>query len=325
MSFTRICTLLALFIFVGVTAAHAQAEHYTLSGKLMNSQEQAPCDRCQVSLENFGVPIGSVLSDSIGNFAFTNLTPGVYTVRVEVEGFEKIEQRVEVSSLFEGNMIIMLNPKIMNGDADDSQDVVHVASYLNHYPEKAVNLYKKAEKSSRKGKSEEAIQDLQRAIEIAPDFYHAHNLLGLLYKAAGRFDEAEKEFETAETLNDSSPEPLINLSGLYIEDNQPERAIEVGEEAIKRDKRSAPAFFNLGLALYRASKFLRAQDALQQALSLAPKMGQARLALANVFMRLQNWNGLREQLHLYLHENPKSKDRAAVEEFLKNVPEESLQ
>ena len=290
---------------------------YSFSGKLL--YQNMPCDRCEVSLENFGVPVGTVFSDSVGNFVFSNLRPGIYTLRVNVEGFESVEQRVEVSQFFGGQTIVTLTPKSANGENSESDHVIHVSSYLKRYPEKAVDLFKKAHKNVRKGKSKEAVTQLEEAIGIAPDFYNAHNYLGLLYKADQRFEDAEKEFEIAQSLNETSPEPLINLSGLYIDGNQPDRAVEAGEKAVKRDARSAPAFFNLGLALYRASKFLRAQEALQRALDLAPKMVQVRLALANVFMKMGNVVGFREQLKLYIRENPKAKDRAEVERVLSEL------
>jgi tetratricopeptide (TPR) repeat protein len=314
-------------IFVGILLifeaqkANAADDNFSISGKLIYQYEKAACEQCEVLLENSGRPVATVFSDSSGSFTFRNLAAGNYVVKVKIDGFETIEERVEVSSLFPGNILIMLSQKpVMRGNAD-SQHVIDIASYLKRYPDKAVDLYKKADKNVRKNNRHEAITQLEEAVAIAPDFYPAHNYLGLLYKASDRFDDAEKEFEIAEKLNLTSPEPLINLSGLYIDGNQPDRAVQASKEAIKRDSRSAPAFFNLGLALYRASKFLLAQDALQKALSIAPKMGQARLVLANVFIKLQNFVGLREQLTAYLKENPKSPERDTIQRFLSDLPE----
>jgi tetratricopeptide (TPR) repeat protein len=282
----------------------------------------SPCDRCEVRLESHGIPVGTVFSDSVGNFTFTGLRAGVYTVKVELQGFEAVEQNVEVSQFFQGTALIMLSAKPVSVGQSDNQHVVHLSSFMNQYTKEAVELFKKADKNARKGKSAEAMTQLEQAVAIAPDFYHAHNYLGLLYKAEGRFTDAEKEFESAKTLNNSSAEPWINLSGLYIDDGRPELAIETGQEAVKRDSRSAPAFFNLGLAFFKVSKFLPAQEALQIALQLAPKMAPARLALANVFLRLKNFTALREQLNRFLAENPKASERASVEDLLRQIPAE---
>jgi Tfp pilus assembly protein PilF len=327
MRFLSGCSLLILLVMiVGLQTADAQFEgvnnSFNIGGKLIYLYQQAPCERCEVLLESNGIPVGSVFSDAVGNFVFTGLRAGSYTLKVELQGFEKVEQRVEVSNLFDATTIVMLTPKTAVGGDSDNHDVVHVSTYLDQYPEKAVKLYKKADKSAGKGKRTDAIKNLEEAVKIAPDFYHAHNYLGLLYKDEGRFADAANEFEIARNLNESSADPLINLSGLYIDDGQTDLAIKTGEEAVKKDSRSALAFFNLGLAFFRAAKLLPAQEALQKALQLAPKMAQARLALANVFIRLQNFMGLREQLTRFLDENPKATERGSVEELLRQIPQE---
>jgi tetratricopeptide (TPR) repeat protein len=321
MRWTWTVIFVGIMLMFGAQKANAADDNFSISGKLIYQYEKAACEQCEVVLETSGRPVATVFSDSSGSFTFRNLAAGTYVVKIKLDGYETIEERVEVSSLFPGNILLMLAQNTVSRGNPDSEHVVDVATYLKRYPDKAVELYKNADKNVRKHNRDEAISQLEEAVAIAPDFYPAHNYLGLLYKAADRFDDAEKEFEIAEKLNLTSPEPLINLGGLYIEGNQPDRAVQASEEAIKRDSRSAPAFFNLGLALYRASKFLLAQDALQKALSIAPRMGQARLALANVFMKLQNIVGLREQLTAYLKENPKSPERDTIQQFLSDLPE----
>src|SRR5204863_8617667 len=114
-------------------------------------------------------------------------------------------------------------------------------------PRTAVDLYQQASDNEKKGKNDQAIDQLEQAVKIAPNFYQAHNNLGLAYKEAGRLTDAEEQFVRAHQINSHNPEPLINLSSLYLQENQPERALETSQEAVNVNGRSAPALFNLGL------------------------------------------------------------------------------
>src|SRR5439155_16217492 len=141
----------------------------------------------------------------------------------------------------------------------------------------------------------------------------------LAYRDDGRKDDAEKEFLKPRDLNRSDAEALINLTGLYIDENQPARAVETGEQAVKANARSAPAFFSLGIALYKFAMLDRAEAALKKALELAPKMFQARLMLANVYLKQQRYDNLMDQLDRYLAENPNGEQRPAVEEMRRSL------
>ena len=97
------------------------------------------------------------------------------------------------------------------------------------YPAKIVDDYVKALEESRKGNAATAIKSLEGVVKAVPEFHQAHNALGTLYQKAGRFQDAEKEYNTAQQLDAHSSEPLVNLGSLYI---------QIAEQAqAKRDTR----------------------------------------------------------------------------------------
>ena len=69
----------------------------------------------------------------------------------------------------------------------------------------------------------------------------------------------------AHDLNSTGVEPLVNLVTLYLDENEPVRAVTVGEQAVKANSHSGPAFFSLGMALYKAAMLDRAEAALKRA------------------------------------------------------------
>jgi hypothetical protein len=54
-------------------------------------------------------------------------------------------------------------------------------------------------------------------------------------------------------------------------------------------------------------------------LQMDPKLGDIRLALANVYVRVQDWVKALDQLDSYLRENPKAVDRNRVVEMRARV------
>jgi tetratricopeptide (TPR) repeat protein len=184
-------------------------------------------------------------------------------------------------------------------------NVVDVSEFLERYPKKAVSYFEKGNEFLNKKKTDEAVQSLRNAVELAPTFYEAHYRLGLAYLEGGRNDEAEREFVTAHQLNSTAVEPLLSLMKLYLEQNEPGRAVTTGEQAVKANSRSAQAFFTFGVALYRTAQFDRAEAALKRALDLAPKFGAIRLMLANVYLKQAHYDSTLDQLNSYIAENPK--------------------
>ena len=88
--------------------------------------------------------------------------------------------------------------------------------------------------------------------------------------------------------------------------------MSTSEEAVKANSHSAPAFLNLGIALYKAAMPDRAEVALKRALELAPKMASVRLMLANVYLKLHRYDNVLEQLNTYVAENPRGEQLKAV-------------
>jgi len=238
---------------------------------------------------------------------------GSYTIHAEIEGFEEINQSVDAGEGLGLLTNVMITVARKGGHAAPiNGGIVNVAEMLDAYPKKAVEAFKKGQDYRTHKKDDQAMKSFESAIKIAPQFYQAHNELGRLYKQAGRVDDAETEFIKAHELSRTNIEPLLNLTGLYIDENKPERAVNASEEAVKTNSRSAPAFLNLGIALYKAAMLDKAEAALKKALELAPKMASVRLMLANVYLKLHQYDSVVEQLNTYITENPNGEQLQAA-------------
>ena len=311
--------VLAGFVFwvCSPTVVRAAVPEQSISGSLIADTGDFSCDHCLVTLLASGMrPVATAYLDLGGHFTFRAVPQGSYTIHVEIEGFEDVNQPVDArdSLGMAGNVTITLVRK-STVVREKNGALVDVSEFLDTYPKKAVDAYKKGLDYRKKQKNQDAMKSFEAAIHIAPGFYQAHNELGVAYKEAGRTDDAEREFLAAHEVNRTSVEPLLNLTTLYLDENKPERAVSSGEEAVKTNSRSAPAFLNLGMALYKAAMLDRAEAALKKALELAPKMAAVRLMLANVYLKLHRYDNVLDQLNSYAAENPHGDQLQAVNQM----------
>jgi tetratricopeptide (TPR) repeat protein len=318
-----------------------RVETLSLHGRLIAPDNHGAGDHIEVRLEKESLQIVQTgYTDGSGSFEFRNLSAGTYYISVNMDGYQPVHQQVDVNSFGAVSVSVFLtrastdNASAARGlDAED-QDVVDVSQMKENFPKKAVQDYEKALDEKKKGKLEAAIMLLEDAIHVAPNFYHAHNNLGMLYQSQKRYSDAEKEFKRSSALNAKTATPLVNLGSLYIEeadlqnDNSQssgqmlDQALDNLEAAVKLAPRSAGAYYLLGLANYKSSFFEEAEAAFKKAHDLNPKLTRTHLLLANIHWRQGKWGDVIENIDAYLKENPKAPDREAIEEMRAKVVKE---
>ncbi|MCU1238814.1 MAG: Tetratricopeptide 2 repeat protein [Candidatus Solibacter sp.] len=84
---------------------------------------------------------------------------------------------------------------------------------LMHPPQKrAVQAFQNAVRLSSAGKYEDALNELEKAIRISPDFGAAHTNLAAQYFRVGRFEEPIAESSRAIQIGGPDPRNLCNLA-----------------------------------------------------------------------------------------------------------------
>lgn len=314
MRFSRTSVIVSLFLLLSLKSnlAHATGDP-SISGRLIFENVGFTCDqRCTVTLLESGArPVQMVFADFGGHFTFNNVARGLYSIRVDIDGFESVNHPLEQRDF--GLDVTIIVPLVRKtAVSTGGGEVVNVSQFLERYPKKAVSLFEKGSDALKRKKQDEATKYFKNAVELAPTFYEAHHQLGLAYKESGKLDDAEREFLKAHELNSTNIGPLLNLTSLYIDRNDFARAVTIGEQAVKIDSHSAPASFLLGVALYKEAQMGGAETALKRTLELDPKMGNARLMLANVYLKLQRYDNVLEQLNSYIAGNPQGQQLAAA-------------
>jgi len=142
----------------------------------------------------------------------------------------------------------------------------------------------------RQQEPDNAIAEYRNALDLNPDNVKAHQKLGfLLYHVKGRYEEGMKHLTRAVELDPGDPYAQHDLGMALLHQAKTDDAIAHLTEAVRRppgglDDQYSPAqlYFHLGQALLLAARSEEAAARLSQALRLAPDHPAAhyRLALA---------------------------------------------
>ena len=131
------------------------------------------------------------------------------------------------------------------------------------------------------GRLDEAVDCLQKGIELEPALAPAHCHLGAAYRKLGRPGEAAAAYRRALELEPESAEALDGM-GLVLQDQgRLDEAIEHHRAAIRSAPGSAASYNGLGCALVRINRLDDAIDAFRKATGLQPDLAIAHLNLGN--------------------------------------------
>jgi Tfp pilus assembly protein PilF len=204
-------------------------------------------------------------------------------------------------------------PLFLDNRPGDDPSVIDITEIDKQYAKAAVQEYERALSDARKGDRTSAVIHLETAIRIEPGFFNAHNSLAILYHQMKQYREAEAEYREAARLNPRSAAPPINLASLHIEQalaGTPgsteartllNDALENLAEATRVQPSSAVAAYLTGVVYYTTRFFEEAETHFKKALDFSEgRLVLSRLALADIYVRMQEWDNVVAELDTYL-------------------------
>ena len=295
--------------------ATAQAQVGNIVGEIRITDVGLPDRQILVNLQARGATINSAYADTDGRFGFYALPDGVYSIVIEAEGYARVDQQVILNLAISTTSFARISlQKVSNKKDPDSSrgnganpDIVDQAEFVRKFPKNAVKEYQKGLRG-RDNDPDGAVSHFHKAIEIAPEFYQAHNELGRIYLARSEFGKAEQEFSTAVRLNQSDSQGHLNLANVYLLTKEYEKASREVDDGLRKDPNSALGYFVLGSIYERIGKMGDAELALRRALERDPSMSKVHLELVN----------------LYLGEGKKAEAISELQVFLRDFPKDPL-
>ena len=140
-----------------------------------------------------------------------------------------------------------------------------------------------------KGQFTEAIEAFAQCLKLEPRNSKAETNVGLSYEALERPDEAAQAFQNAISWQSENsakdPEPFIELGHLYVNQNQPEKAVPYLSQSIAISPKVSKAHEELGKAYSLLKRFPEAQAELEKAIELTPQAPNLHCLLAPVYRK----------------------------------------
>jgi serine/threonine protein kinase/Flp pilus assembly protein TadD len=139
---------------------------------------------------------------------------------------------------------------------------------------------------SATGKTAEAIEELKRALTLAPNSDEAYRRLGDAYRASGNRAQAVSAYGSAVAANPYYWYNHNTLGAAYFQFGDTEKALQEYHRVTELAPDHAAGFANLGGAYLRLGKWSEAIPPLQRALELQPDGGAySNLGTANFYLR----------------------------------------
>lgn len=250
------------------------------------------------------------MTDDSGNFLFTRLPPGAYTLIVDKEpDFEPIIYNVEIIQLRGSpaqNYHVSLKLTARPGDTT-KPGVVNAA--FADVPTAALEHFSKAQELGKTGDHKGAIEELQRAITAHPGFVLAYNEMGVEYLRINDAARADASFKEALKIDPNSFQPLMNRGMLLVQTQRFAESVPVIRAALKAQGQSPVAHYFLGQALANLGSFDEAEKELLIAVkSGEPVVAEAHRTLAIIYSSKGDKKAAAEHLETYLKLTPQATD-----------------
>lgn len=284
----RILLLVVLSSFFANTAL-AQRDNdpmapgsvFEVSGQV-RSADNKTIENAMVRIETHsGALVDQGTTDSMGRFRFTRLRSGQYRVSATSGTFVSPPQMVDLSR--SSPRVHLLFQLVAETPMFASPAKVGVIDA--RVPTAAKTAFDKGQASLVEQKTDVAISHFKKAIEIYPQFYDAHLLLGQLFMESSQWEKAEESFRQALTIDPKAVRAMVSLGEVYRRQKKYEQGVKVLAEAVKIDNNTWDSNFTLGRIYWELKDIVNAGKYVARTIELQPDLAEAHLLAGNIFMR----------------------------------------
>jgi Flp pilus assembly protein TadD len=308
--------LLGLFLSGWLAAALPAASSGSLSGRIHPPPGRAHVPPIvQVTLKGMSYEVTTFAI--IERFTFDNVPRGSYQVIVEAEGFEPgVQELRDWVPDNQAMILVQMGPLAPNEEPLPPVDGAVVGVRQLQTPESAQAEFARAAQESAAGNVEKAIERLHKAIEIHPEYFEAHNNLGVVHLRSGNIEEAISAFEKAAEIEPRDPLIQRNLGFSLLMAGQAERAVTALTAAMRADPTDARTQATLGEALYHAGREEEAETHLKTAVTLDPEVTEASYRLGMMYVEQERYPEALQQLRDYSRRTEDNEESPDVSELI---------
>jgi tetratricopeptide (TPR) repeat protein len=276
--------------------------NYTINGNVYYADGNQPAANVLVQLQGTeGSARETEQTTDSGWFEFRRITPGSYTLEVDVQGYQRSSTPVDLSFMPAKGVVIRLKPT--SGEKNTASSA-SVSAHELSMPEKARDLVSSGKKKLyTKKNAQGALEDFQAAVAAAPGYYEAYYEIGMAYLSL----DAEASFrKSIELSSDKYCEADVALGTLMLDRLE----FAEGEKTVRRGLELNPNYwlghYELGRALLDQDKISEALKSADQAKSLAPNAAVVYRLLSNIHLRQKDYPALLADIDAYIKLDPDS-------------------
>ena len=311
--------LLSIVVIAFAATATLGQSGYTLWGDVKiddsKAQSPAPSSLTIVLYDQSTKIVGRQTVGSRGRYRFSNLRGGEYDIVIEADGGEIARLRLTLtgSTTSDVRQDFDFEWKEKPAARTSNVGIVSAADFYNR-PAANKSLFEKAHASAEKKDYANATRLLTQIVEKDRNDFQCWTLLGTLYLAEEKSEDAEKAYLTAIEVKPTYVLPLVNLGKLRMSQKRFEDAAELLTRAVELQPQSSDANLFLGEAYLRLKKGSKAIPYLNE----AGKLGriEAHLDLGWLY----NAAGLKEKAVVeyeeVLRKKPDYPDRKKLEQYI---------
>lgn len=275
-----------------------------------------PPARAAVTLHGATTPFSSsTLSGTDGRFRFRDLAAGTYTLSAFIPGRGEGQQTIDIGPSFaDADRRVKVTLQVKESASDlEREGTVSIRELA--IPDKARRAYADAQKKLERRDVDGAVERLQAALEMAPNFSAAWNNLGTISYQTGKYPEAESYFRRGLQSDPESFAPLVNLGGVLLTLGNIDQAMQYNLFAVLARPDDALANSQLGMSYFAAGSPDLAKKYLLKAKSLDPAhFSHPQLVLAEIYLREGDAGGAAAELEDFLARHPDAPQAPKIRE-----------
>lgn len=257
-----------------------------ITGQVRLEGGALPAAGVRVVLERVGGgTLEQMTTDARGRFRFASLQRGHYVVNVSAPCYQPERRQVELVFIFRSYLDLDLKPDATSPVCASAR-ASGAAIVDARVPEEARREYERGSGSLAKGKQDEGVRSLRRAVELYPEFFAAHMLLASAHTKAGRLAEAEESLERAAKIDARSAAALISLGEVRRRRRRYEEAEKSLLAGLALDEESWQGHLSLGRLYLDTDRLKQAAQHLGRALQLRADFAETHLFAGNLLLRL---------------------------------------
>ena len=144
-----------------------------------------------------------------------------------------------------------------------------------------------------------------KTVVRSPNSYRAHCNLGNVYIESGLIERAQREYQTALSINPKDANVHSNLGNVYSKQGLIDKAFGEYNEAIQLDRNYAPPHNNLGNIYFNRGSIDKAKLEYEEALRIKPDYSLAHNGLGNIYNRIGDLDKAMEEFKKSLYYDSK--------------------